>query len=215
MTVVTLSRLIPPARYPPADQPWTKARIEESADDDGPWTTIQPAFVLTPAARDPACPPTYNFTTTLATLPAGWYRVVWIDAAANERAAEAVHNGEASDAQIRPALEDVANLVVAYTTSMGNELGTFTTATRPTAVEVDALIDVAVADLRARIDAPIPDAHAAEARGLVALQTATLIQASRFSDTLDTDRSAYNQYSTMYLQAAEALHRELAPIQVA
>jgi hypothetical protein len=216
MTVVTLRLLTAPARYPPADQPWTKARIEESADSDGPWVTIQPAFTLTPAASDPANPPTYGFTTTLATLPAGWYRVVWIDDAANEQTTAAVHNdGTASEAQIRPALEDVANLIAAYTTSMGNELGTFTADTRPTDTEVDALIDVAVSDLHSRINVPIPGDKAAEARNLVALQTATLIQTSRFPDNLDTDRSAYSQYSTMYLQGAEALRLELMPIQIA
>lgn len=212
--VVSLIGYVPPPRYPPADQPWTKVRIDESADGDDPWMVIEPAFTLDPPADDPAAPPDYNFTTASATLPNGWYRVVWIDDAGHERATGAIHNGEATDAQIRPTLDEVANLVAPYTTSMGNELGTFTADTRPTATEVNALIDVAVSDLRSRVDAPIPDDRAEEARHLVALQTATLIQTSRFAENLDTDRSAYNQYSQMYLQAVEALRRELAPIPI-
>jgi hypothetical protein len=215
MTIVTLLSLTPPPRFPPANQPWTHVRIEESADGSAPWTTIEPAFTLNPAASDPVIPTPYSFTTLHATLPAGWYRVVWIDDAANEQAAPAIHNGAASEDQIRPALEDVANLVASYTSSMGQELGTFTPGTRPTDTEVDMLIDVAVADLHARIPVPIPDAHAEEARDLIALQTATLIQTSRFPDNLDTDRSAYTQYAAMYLQAVEALRLELMPIQIA
>lgn len=214
MTVVTLKDFTPPPRYPPANQPWTRARVEESADGNPPWTVIEPAFTLDPATRDPANPPTYNFTTTAATLPNGWYRVVWLDAAGIEQPTGAVHNGEASDAAIRPTLDEVANLEAARTTSFGNELGTFTEDTRPTADEVNHLIDIAISDLKSRVDAPIPDDDAEEARHLVALQTATLIETSRTPDQLDTDQSAYRQYQAMYLTGVEALRRDLAPVPI-
>lgn len=81
MPDVTLAGYRPPPRYPPDNAPWTTARIDEAPARTGPWTTIEPAFALNPAVTDPANPPTYSFTTTNSTLTAGWYRVVFSDAA--------------------------------------------------------------------------------------------------------------------------------------
>jgi phage gp36-like protein len=80
-TDLTLAGYRPPPRYPPDNAPWQTARIDEAPDRAGPWTTIEPAFALNPPVTDPANPPTYNFTTTGATLERGWYRVVFADTA--------------------------------------------------------------------------------------------------------------------------------------
>lgn len=81
MPDVTLAGYRPPPRYPPDNALWTTARIDEAPDRAGPWTTIEPAFALAPAVTDPANPPVYSFTTNNSTRTAGWYRVVFSDAA--------------------------------------------------------------------------------------------------------------------------------------
>jgi hypothetical protein len=116
---------------------------------------------------------------------------------------------------IRPTVEEVAALLHARTqageadpdnnVALGDEIGTFTTVTRPTRVEVERIIDMAVADVQARAGTAIPDAYVSEARRLCALQAAALVEASFFPGEIDSDRSAYRQYTAMYLSAIEAL----------
>ncbi len=85
MAVVSFTDYTPVPRYD--DQAWTIARIEEAATIDGPWSLIQ-AFALDPVDADPAAPMSRSFTTELATLDDGWYRLVWVDPDANESAAD-------------------------------------------------------------------------------------------------------------------------------
>ncbi len=77
--IVTVT-FTPPAR---ADgNPWTQARLEESATETGSFTAIE-TVDLSPTDSDPTDPQTRSFTTSLAT-PGDWIRVVWIDADLNE-----------------------------------------------------------------------------------------------------------------------------------
>lgn len=87
--IVSLTDYIPEARYD--GLPWTHARIEEAAAAGGPWTAID-TKTLAPVDADPSAPLTRSFTTTLATLYAGWYRIVWTDAALQESATPPVRN---------------------------------------------------------------------------------------------------------------------------
>lgn len=80
--VITLSRVTPIARFDATA--WTQARIEEAADPDGPWTTVE-TIALSPAEPDPANPLARNLTTEDATdLPNLWYRVVFVDLSGDE-----------------------------------------------------------------------------------------------------------------------------------
>jgi hypothetical protein len=107
---------------------------------------------------------------------------------------------------IRPTVDDVGALLTARTVDeRGNELGTFTGSTRPTNLQVDALIDMAVADLGSRIGVDIPAAYWDEARRIAALQAAALVESSFSPRELDTDHSAYRQYTAMYLAAVPQL----------
>ena len=75
--VVSFERFLPPARYDAL--PWTEARIEESADEDGSYTQID-IHTLSPVDADPANPEYRSFTTELGTDDDYWYRVVFADA---------------------------------------------------------------------------------------------------------------------------------------
>ena len=75
--VVSFERFLPPARYDLL--PWTEARIEEAAEEDGTYAQID-THTLTPVDPDPADPAYRSFTTELGTDEDLWYRVVFADA---------------------------------------------------------------------------------------------------------------------------------------
>lgn len=88
--IVSLTDYEPEPRFDSV--PWTQARIEEAAAASGPWTAIE-TIALNPVDADPSEPVARSFTTTHATLAgSGWYRVVWVDGAANESATPPVQN---------------------------------------------------------------------------------------------------------------------------
>jgi hypothetical protein len=104
-------------------------------------------------------------------------------------------NPAAVDA-LRPTVQEVALLERTRTASGdGGEELTFTDSTRPTASEVDALIDQALQAILVEL----PDGFSAEfydrARHMVALYTAILIEGSYFREQID--------------QGSAALYREL------
>jgi hypothetical protein len=82
---VTFVRSIPGNR--PAKRfdnvPWTHVRIEEAAVASGPRVPLETQTLANPDP-DPSLPAVRNITTTLATLEAGFYWLVWIDDAGNE-----------------------------------------------------------------------------------------------------------------------------------
>lgn len=107
---------------------------------------------------------------------------------------------------IRPTVDEIGSLLTARTSdSAGDELGTFTGATRPTNLQVEELIDMAVADVASRIGADIPEAYWPDARRLAGLQAAALVESSFFPREISADSSAYRQYTAMYISAVERL----------
>ena len=102
-------------------------------------------------------------------------------------------------------LTDVAALLHARTNVMATEVGTFNDDTRPTGEQVHALIAQAAGDVASRIGRDIPPKWITEAKRLVALRAAALVESSFFPQHLDTDQSAYRQYTAMYLSGVERL----------
>lgn len=83
----------------------------------------------------------------------------------------------------------------------GNELGTYTLATRPTASEVDLMISEAVNEAFPVFGEDIPDAPGADpeafrtaAKKLVAIGGAAWVELSYFPEQVATGRSPYQQY---------------------
>lgn len=79
------------APAPRVDAPWTQVRIEEAPASTGPWTPLE-TRVLNPVDADPADPQLRSFTTTLATIPSGWYRLIWRDAEGHEDEGQPVYS---------------------------------------------------------------------------------------------------------------------------
>lgn len=129
------------------------------------------------------------------------------------------------------AVVDVARLLRARTKdSSGREIGTFNADTRPTADDVQGLIDVAVGWLRAKTDdafaegvaddgvTPVPSPYlslAPSALGLVALRVALLVELTYFPEQVRSDRSAYAELKTLLdeglVDLAAALDDDVGP----
>lgn len=200
MTVVSFTAYTPPPRYDA--QSWTQARIEEAAAATGPWAIID-TEALTPDA-DPANPQPRSFTTDLATLDSGWYRVVWLDGQGDASPpTEPVHNVPGGGAV--PAVDEVAALLQERTWANGVQQGTFTADTTPTAEQAQRLIDLAVSDVLIAFGGAIPAGYEARARMLATLRAATLIENSFFRRDVEAGSSPYAQYQAMYLADLERL----------
>lgn len=105
--VVSLAGFRPPPRFDSIA--WTSARIEEAALREGPWTALE-TQPLSPVDADPRAPAERAFTTALATLTAGWYRVVFLDDDGAEASSDAVSNasgGEYPPDALPPTVNDV------------------------------------------------------------------------------------------------------------
>lgn len=82
--LVTLRDFKPVERYPPDDNPFIRARIEEAPDVDGQpgvWELRAEVDPLDPPEPDPADPLARSFSVNNASAETGtWWRVVFIDA---------------------------------------------------------------------------------------------------------------------------------------
>lgn len=212
MTVVSFIDYEPLARYD--GQPWTKAVIQEAAAEAGPWTTIETITFLDPDA-DPANPKQRSFTTELATLVEGWYKVIFQDAGGQQSPTVPIHNVESVAAEFYPLVSDVGSLLRSRTKDTNAvELGTFTNDTRPTAEQVRVLIDQAVQHVIGKVDSDLPAAVFDEAKAVITLLSAMLVELSFFPEQIPTGRSAYDRYKELYDEALavllEAVNRENA-----
>jgi hypothetical protein len=87
-------------------------------------------------------------------------------------------------------VQEIANLMPDRTTvDGGTEARAFTTATSPTAEEVESLIDMVLDS----VDPRVPDGASAEveraARHVVTLTTAILVESGNWADQLDTNEA--------------------------
>lgn len=205
--VVTLERYTPTARFD--GLPWTKVQIDESATEAGAITASAIAD-LDPVDADPTDPQARDFTMVGVTLATGWYRVTFLDDDGNQQPTAWVYNGEATDAQLSPTVTDIAALLRARTRSddeqIGEELGTFNDRTRPTGTQVQALIQIAVNQLRTDTNVAIPLRFATQAKSLVALNAATLVEDSFTPEQAGVDDwSPATKYAAMYIKGIAAL----------
>lgn len=89
--------------------------------------------------------------------------------------------------------------------TQGNEVGTFTADTRPTADQVLLLINTAEGDLAASVGADLPDALWAQAAVVASYKAAMLVELSYFPEQVATGRSPYEQLRELYLEALKSL----------
>lgn len=98
-----------------------------------------------------------------------------------------------------PGLADVGAILRARTKDdVGNELGTFSATTRPTDVEVSALISQGVSDVAMVTGSDIPTSTWTDAKSVAALATALRVELSYFPEQINTGRSPYPQLKQLY-----------------
>jgi hypothetical protein len=85
--------------------PWTKIKIEESDSSTGPFVVID-LLTIDPLDENPADPQERSFTTELATINNGWYRISFVDEAGNTIQTEPVYN-KSLITEIMASLEDI------------------------------------------------------------------------------------------------------------
>jgi hypothetical protein len=100
-----------------------------------------------------------------------------------------------------PSVKDIGGVLRARTKDRSqNELGTFTSDTRPTDVEVEVLINKAVGDVAMRTGSELPEAVWEDAKGVAATRTAMLVELGFFPEQVNRGNSPYPQLETMWKQ---------------
>jgi hypothetical protein len=106
----------------------------------------------------------------------------------------------------RPTVGDVARLLRARTkTSSGDELGTFTSETRPTDIEVADIVQMVEAYVTARLGVPVPEQFVDAVRFMVTLKSAMDVELSYWPEQVRSDRSAYEQYAAQFTDGMTSL----------
>jgi len=114
----------------------------------------------------------------------------------------------------KPTPDDVATLLRARTKDLdGSELGVFTDATRPTADEVQRIIDLAYAEVTGRAGVYIGSRCAEGAKSLVVIRAAAWVELSYWPEQIRSDRSVYaeliDQWTTGILALLECVQGNL------
>lgn len=199
MNVVSFKDFTPTPRFDAV--PWHHLTVEESATKDGPWVLID-TINLVPLDTDPANPQSRDFTVNNATLVEGWYKITFYDASGNDSLpVQPIHHTPDAEQSFLPTVEQVANLLRARTKdTLGNELGTFSSTTRPTYQDVRGLIDQAADDVVMDIDTDLPEEAWGLAAAVIALGTAMRIELGYFPEQVGTNLSSYDRYKDLYDQ---------------
>lgn len=200
MKVITFTGVTPIPRYD--GDPWTQVAIDEGTTPDGPWAQLE-VQNLSPVDADPRFPQSRDITTDLATLANGWYRLRFIDSSGDEESAtQPIQNLEKGEALYTPTVGQIGALLRTRTVdTSGNELGTFTNATRPTALQVDQLARAAASTLSTYIGNEIPVDLLSDASDLAAIRAAMLIELGYFPEQVTSGRSPYEQYKALWDEA--------------
>jgi hypothetical protein len=214
------------ARYEPLPRddgiPWTRAQIQEATLQAGPWTLID-TVTLSPVDADPSAPQIRDLSTASATIDGGgWYRIIWVDSHGGiSQPTPPVQDDQEPAPGWRPTVGEVASRLRARTKIPGGkEQGVFTSETRPTADQVEELIDEAVDEVlgkvqaidttlvaRSSYNAPGSD-YERRIRRAVALYTAILIELSYFPEQVRQNLSPVTGYQQLYDSRIRALIAE-------
>lgn len=135
--VVSLEDYRPAPRYD--GTAWASARIEEGTASAGPWTVLE-TKTLSPVDADPRNPAYRSFTTNLGTAPAQWYRIVFLDAAANTGLPTFPIQNVADDRPVYASVSELAQLLRVSETSRHNSL---MRVLKSAAIEIDSEIGTA------------------------------------------------------------------------
>jgi hypothetical protein len=116
------------------------------------------------------------------------------------------HRHRESEAIPRATPEDVAALLTARTKDKdGNEVGTWTEDTRPTAEQVAVRIDIARSLVLKEAGGLIPEECLEGAESAVALKAAMITEAAFWPEQTESNQSTFQRLQTLYEQAYDGL----------
>lgn len=187
----------PPQRFDGV--PWNRARIEEAAASTGTWSVID-TKTLSPLDTDPENPQSRNFTTNLAALVDGWYRIVFLDADNNEAppTAPVQYLGGLAD-RIRPTVRELGELMGGRTyNEFSNKLGEFNDNTTPTADQADTKIDRATQIVLIKVGSGVSERHYDLCREAIIFKAAALVELSYYPEQANNANSNYELYQAQY-----------------
>lgn len=115
-----------------------------------------------------------------------------------------------------PTVDDVGALLRARTTDdSDDELGTFSSVTRPTDTQVEALILTAAGHVASRVGSSsnlCEEGLTEQATGLAALYAAMLVELSYFPEQVGGNKSPYDKYKELFDDGIESLTDAVARI---
>lgn len=116
-----------------------------------------------------------------------------------EFAIEIREHGTSSELPYVPTVSDVADLLQARTRDANaNLVGTFTDSTKPTHFQVLDLIDQAAEVVSLAIGTNIPEALLKQARDVVAIRAAMMVELNFYPEQIGSDQSAYPYLERQY-----------------
>ena len=192
----------PPGR---ADaDPFTKALIQESAEREGEYTTLE-TITLSPVDTDPSEPLERDLTTDAATLAAAWYRIVWEDASGDTFTGTPIYFPALPS--WAPTVSDVAAHIWARTkVKGGKQIGTFNSNTRPTGTEVERLIYQGTRRVATAIGAdPCTEELRFDAGAAAAIYTAMLIEQSYWPEQTRNEGSSFRALESLWKDQIKTL----------
>lgn len=201
----------PPARFDAV--PWTRVRIEESADGLTGWTQIDEQ-ALTPDPT-PATPNAVNVTVTTAQFAAAWFRFRFdVTPSSPSTYTAAIRSPEVTlSVTWAPSTSDVAALMFSRVTGeYAEQLAEFTDSTRPTLGQVAGMIDAAVGQVASSVGITVDAQLVPSARFLATLYTALLLEPSYWQEQQQPDKAAWEQWHTLYDDGLKALLRAIEEV---
>jgi hypothetical protein len=107
-----------------------------------------------------------------------------------------------SDVDYAPTLDEVASLVPSRAKGQYGRATTFDETTQPTSDQVQTIIDRSAAKVFSKVGDP-PAALLEDAKEIVALRAAMLIELTFFGDQIRADRSPYGELKALYEEAVK------------
>jgi hypothetical protein len=107
-----------------------------------------------------------------------------------------------SDVAYAPTLDEVAALVPSRAKGQYGRATTFDETTQPTGDQVQTIIDRSASKVFSKVGDP-PDALLEDAKEIVALRAAMLVELTYFGDQIRADRSPYGELKALYEEAVK------------
>jgi hypothetical protein len=151
----------------------------------------------------------YRVTLTAPSLP-GQYTIVWDDGGApTSYATESLLVGAAL-ASWQPSVALVARKIMSRTRDQyGKLLGTFSSATTPTDVQVSQIIVDVMPEVADSIGDTIPDLLADDAANVAALRAAMQVELDFWPEQINSGRSTYPQLEKQYADSLTRLQKQV------